>query len=108
MLQAPESARDLDQEHHGIDGERLAFIRHGRALDIPLANVQRLLDFAAYPDADCGDINRLIDEQLARVRALERQFVALRAHCGAKHPARRGIVHELVAAARDEGHAGLS
>ena len=48
--------------------ERLAFIRHCRALDMPLIDVQRLLDFVAHPDADCGDINRLIDSQLQRVR----------------------------------------
>ncbi|HEY1181327.1 MAG TPA: MerR family transcriptional regulator, partial [Rhodocyclaceae bacterium] len=35
--------------------ERLAFIRHARSLDIPLAEIKRLLDFVARPDADCGD-----------------------------------------------------
>ncbi len=49
--------------------ERLAFIRHCRALDMPLAEVRRLLEFVEQPDADCGDIDRLIDGQLSRVRA---------------------------------------
>lgn len=90
--------------------ERLAFIRHCRALDMPLAEIKRLLDFAAHPEADCGDINRLIDEQLARVRArlesmraLEKQLAALRARCEAGHTAAEcGILHELVAAAHGE------
>lgn len=90
--------------------ERLAFIRHCRALDIPLAEIRRLLEFVAHPDADCGDIDRLIDAQLARVRArmesmraLERQLAALRGRCGANHSAGEcGILHELVAAARGE------
>ena len=90
--------------------ERLAFIRHCRALDVPLAEVKRLLDFVAHPDANCGDINRLIDEQLARVRArlksmraLEKQLAALRAQCQAGHSAAEcGILHELVAAAHGE------
>lgn len=90
--------------------ERLAFIRHCRALDIPLADVKRLLEFVAHPDADCGDIDQLVDAQLARVRvhlksmrALERQLVALRSQCADSHPAREcGILHELVAAARGE------
>lgn len=94
--------------------ERLAFIRHCRALDMPLADVRRLLDFVAHPEADCGDINRLIDEQLARVRAriasmraLERQLAALRAQCGENLRAGEcGILHELVAAAGDEGRNG--
>lgn len=91
--------------------ERLAFIRHCRALDMPLADIKRLLDFVAHPEADCGDINRLIDEQLERVRerlssmqALEKQLVALRAQCGENHTAQEcGILQELVAASHDEG-----
>ena len=90
--------------------ERLAFIRHCRALDVPLAEIRRLLDFVAHPNADCGDINRLIDAQLARVRArlksmraLEKQLAALRTRCEAGHLAAEcGILHELVAAAHGE------
>ena len=90
--------------------ERLAFIRHCRALDVPLAEVRRLLDFVARPEADCSDINRLIDGQLGRVRArlksmraLERQLAALRAQCEVGHVAADcGILHELVAAAHGE------
>lgn len=91
--------------------ERLAFIRHCRALDIGLADIARLLDFVARPESDCGDIDRLIDAQLDRVRArlqslqaLERQLAALRGRCGATHVAGDcGILHELVAAAHQEG-----
>jgi Cd(II)/Pb(II)-responsive transcriptional regulator len=97
--------------------ERLAFIRHCRALDMPLAEIKGLLDFVTHPEADCGDINRLIDDQLARVRArlkslraLEKQLAALRARCEAGHVAAEcGILHELVAAAHGEAcacHAG--
>jgi Cd(II)/Pb(II)-responsive transcriptional regulator len=90
--------------------ERLAFIRHCRALDIPLADIQRLLDFVAHPNADCGDIDRLIDSQLTQVRArlksmraLEKQLVALRGRCSAGRVAGNcGILHELVAAAQGE------
>jgi Cd(II)/Pb(II)-responsive transcriptional regulator len=90
--------------------ERLAFVRHCRALDIPLAEVRRLLDFVEHPRRDCGDIDRLIDEQLSRVRArlesmraLERQLTQLRQQCDASHAAAEcGILHELVAAAHGE------
>lgn len=90
--------------------ERLAFIRHCRALDMPLADVKRLLTFSEHPEADCGDINVLIEAQLSRVRArlksmraLERQLTALRATCDARHTAGEcGILHELVAAAHGE------
>jgi len=99
--------------------ERLAFIRHCRALDISLADVKRLLAFSERPDADCGDINVLIEAQLTRVRArlksmraLERQLAALRSACDARHTAGEcGILHELVAAAHGEAcacHAPVS
>lgn len=90
--------------------ERLAFIRHCRALDIPLAEIQRLLGFVqGEPDRE-GDIDALIDQQLQRVRArltslqaLEKQLAELRERCDADHAAHEcGILHELVAAAHGE------
>lgn len=48
--------------------ERLSFIRYCRALDMPLAGIGRLLDFLLHPDAGCGDIDHLIDDQLIRIR----------------------------------------
>lgn len=93
--------------------ERLSFIRHCRALDMPLADIRQILNFVAHPEADCGDINRLIDEQLARVRvrlksmrALEKQLSQLRVHCEAGTTAAEcGILHGLVAAAHGEASA---
>ena len=41
-------------------------MRHCRALDIPLADIKRLLDFTTLPNEDCADINQLVDEQIAR------------------------------------------
>jgi len=98
--------RAYGQEHL----ERLAFVRHCRALDIPLAAVRQLLDFVADPQSDCGEIDQLIDSQLLRVRArlaslnaLERQLSSLRSRCATRHLAGDcGILHELVAAAHGE------
>lgn len=90
--------------------ERLAFIKHCRALDMSLADVQRLLHFVdGSPDAG-GDVDDLIDAQLKRVRArlkslraLERQLAQLRQRCDADHTSHPcGILHELVAAAHGE------
>ena len=90
--------------------ERLAFIRHCRALDIPLAEIQRLLGFVQGEPDRQGDIDALIDQQLQRVRArlkslraLERQLAELRQRCDADHATHEcGILHELVAAAHGE------
>jgi Cd(II)/Pb(II)-responsive transcriptional regulator len=90
--------------------ERLAFIRHCRALDMPLADVRQLLVALDAPGPDCGDVNALIDQHLARVharlaslRALEKQLRRLRTACNGQPGAEGcGILHELVAAAHGE------
>lgn len=105
-LRSPNGYRSYGTAHL----ERLAFVRHCRALDIPLADIRRLLVFLAQPDADCGDIDLLIDTQLRKVQAriqslqaLEQQLAALRGRCGSRHIAGEcGILHELVAAAQGE------
>lgn len=98
--------RDYGPEHL----ERLAFLRHCRALDMPLADIARLLDFAQTPQVHCGDINQLVDAQLARVQArlqsmqaLEKQLLQLRRQCSESRPGPGcGILSELVAAAHAE------
>ena len=91
--------------------ERLSFIRHCRALDMPLAEVQRLLGFVDDPSTHCADVNDLVDAQLARVRArlasmraLENQLVQLRARCAVPPVSGEacGILAELVSAAHGE------
>jgi Cd(II)/Pb(II)-responsive transcriptional regulator len=90
--------------------ERLSFIRHCRALDMPLADVARLLAFVDAPQEHCADVNLLVDEQLERVRArlksmraLEKQLLQLRARCSGKHEGHCGI--EACACHSVVGHA---
>ncbi len=98
--------RDYDVAHL----ERLSFIRHCRALEMPLSQVAVLLGFVDQPGAPCSDVNGLIDQQLAKVRArlqsmeaLEKQLLQLRARCsGAPGAESCGILGELVAAAHGE------
>lgn len=110
LLSAPARSENGYRAYTEKHLERLAFVRHCRALDIPLNEIKRLLEFVEQPNADCGDIDHLIDTQLAKVRArlkslkaLEKQLSSLRGRCGAKHIAGEcGILHELVAAAHKE------
>ena len=105
LLPAPARAGNGYRNYGSAHVERLSFIRYCRALDLSLPEIRQMLDFLAHPKADCGDINRLIDEQLARVRmrlkamrALEKQLSQLRAHCEEGHTAAEcGILHELAA-----------
>jgi len=102
----PNGYRAYGHEHV----ERLAFIRHCRGLDIPLADIKRLLDLVAHPATDCGDADQLIRQHLERVRvrltslqALEKQLVALNEQCGRRQTAATcGILQELVSAAHGE------
>lgn len=110
LLPKPARSQNGYRAYGSAHLERLAFIRHCRALDISLADVKRLLDFVVHPNADCEGIDLLIDAQQDRVRArlksmqaLEQQLAALRGRCGERHSAGEcGILHELVAAAHGE------
>ena len=112
----PEPAR-LDNGYRNYTDthlERLAFIRHCRALDMPLADVRQLLECLDQPTDDCLNVEALVDGHLARVRArlasmqaLEKQLLQLRARCNGGHKGADGqphcgILDELVAAAHGE------
>lgn len=113
LLPRPERS-DAGQRRYGPQHlQRLAFVRHCRSLDIALADIARLLEFVDRPEADCDDIDRLVDTQLSRVRAriatlrhLEAQLETLRGCCGTHRSAAEcGILRELFSAAgRNEGN----
>jgi hypothetical protein len=75
-----------------------------------LSQVAVLLGFVDQPGEDCEDVNLLVDQQLAKVRArlksmmaLEKQLLQLRARCTEEHGTHAcGILTELVSAAHGE------
>ncbi len=77
LLSSPTRAANGYRIYGAAQLERLAFVRHCRALDMPLAEVSRLLDFLDHPVSSCGDVNVLVDSQLARVRARLKSMRAL-------------------------------
>lgn len=108
LLPAPARRDNGYRDYTPTHLKRLSFIRHCRALNMPLAEVSRLLSFVDAPDGNCSEVNLLVDEQLARVRArlksmraLEKQLLHLRAQCSGAH-AHCGILDELVYAAQGE------
>ena len=110
LLPAPERTANGYRAYRGEHVERLAFIRHCRSLDMALADIRHLLKLMDRPASDCGAVDELVELQLERVRArlaslrsLERQLVALRAHCASgKSTAECGILSEFVEAAHRE------
>ena len=47
--------------------ERLAFVRHCRSLDMTLDEIRVLLRYKDAPQAECGEVNALLDEQIGHV-----------------------------------------
>jgi Cd(II)/Pb(II)-responsive transcriptional regulator len=90
--------------------ERLNFVRHCRSLDMPLAEIRRLIDLASNRSVSCEEVNEMVRAHLGRVRAkrnaleaLERQLAALNAQCESGHRvADCGILGELIHAAHGE------
>lgn len=110
LLPAPARLANGYRDYAPLHLERLSFIRHCRALDISLPDVQRLLGALDAPQMACAEVDQLVDAQLGRVRArlasmqaLEQQLLQLRQACdGAQGAARCGILQELVSAAHGE------
>lgn len=90
--------------------ERLNFVRHCRSLDMPLAEIRRLIEMSRDTRVSCEQVNELIRAHLARVQAkrkaleeLEKQLAALNAQCESGHRvADCGILEELIHAAHGE------
>ena len=110
LLTAPARSANGYRQYGPGHTERLAFIRHCRALDMSLGEIKELLSFVDSPSRSCAHIDNLVDDHLARLRArlksmraLERQLVALRLQCNSRRPTKKcGILNELVAAAHGE------
>jgi Cd(II)/Pb(II)-responsive transcriptional regulator len=88
LLEAPEREASGYRRYADRHLTRLQFIRHCRTLDIPLAEVRQLLEYAQAPRQSCHAVDALLDDHIERVRrqlaaltALERELVALRRQC---------------------------
>jgi Cd(II)/Pb(II)-responsive transcriptional regulator len=70
------------------DAERLSFIRHCRSLDMTLDEIRVLLRFKDAPQANCRNVNDLLEEHIGHVaerirelKMLENQLKQLRQQC---------------------------
>ena len=85
--------------------ERLGFIRHCRSLDMTLDEIRALLRFKDAPEAECGEVDALLDVHIGHVvgrirelRLLEKQLRALRTRChGVQDTRHCGILNGLAA-----------
>ena len=101
--------------------QRLAFIRHCRSLDMTLGEIRTLLHFKDAPQANCAEVNDLLDEHIGHVavrirelKALQKELKALREQCvSGQTAADCGILSGLEKAAQtsvrdssNQGHSG--
>lgn len=103
LLPPPARAQNNWRAYGAAHVQRLAFIRQARALGMSLTEIGVLLRSLDEPQADCGRVNRLVDEHIAHIsdrirqlRALRQQLKDLRARCaGGQDVAHCGILSGL-------------
>lgn len=69
LLEAPARTPSGYRAYGPSDLERLNFIRHCRSLDMPLAEIKRLLDLSRHAQVPCAEVDKLVSAHLERVRA---------------------------------------
>lgn len=109
ILEEPVRTLSGYREYQSVHLERLQFIRHCRSLQIGLQDIRTLLDLQARPSAGCEHVNALLDQhitaiqaQMAALRMLESQLIALRHKCNEPHSVEEcGILQNLADRAID-------
>jgi len=110
LLDAPAREANGYRSYTETHQVQLKFIRHCRSLGMGLPEVRSLRSFQASPESACGEIDQLVDRQIARIhqqieslRLLERQLHSLRDTCHANQKASEcGILRTLAQAAEGE------
>lgn len=106
LLKRPERG-DNGYRHYGERAlQQVGFIRHCRELSMSLVEIKRMLDLSGQPEADCEEINQIVDAHLEQIRLkqaalaqLEQQLLVLQGRCAVSRRAGDcGILQELVAA----------
>ncbi len=88
LLSEPERTDGNYRIYSEAHVQRLAFIRHCRALDMTLDEIRVLLRFQDAPQANCRNVNDLLEEHIGHVaerirelKTLEVQLKQLRQQC---------------------------
>jgi Cd(II)/Pb(II)-responsive transcriptional regulator len=110
LLDAPARTGSGYRAYGAAHLERLNFVRHCRSLDMPLAEIKRLIELSRDARVPCEQVDALVRAHLERVQAkrkalqaLEARLAALAAQCASGHRvADCGILEELIHAAHGE------
>jgi DNA-binding transcriptional MerR regulator len=66
LLEAPSRTASGYRAYGTQHVERLNFIRHCRSLDMPLAEIKRLIDLSGNEKVSCEDVDQLVRSQANR------------------------------------------
>ena len=77
LVAAPERSEGNQRRYGRQELERLAFIRHARALGFPLEAIRDLLSLSDRPELPCSAADAIAKAQLAAVQARITQLKAL-------------------------------
>ena len=91
--------------------ERLRFVRYCRVLDMTLDEIRVLLRFRDTPEANCAEVNELLDEHIGHVTTriaaliqLEKELRSLRRKCRRTQPAKHcGILAGIGSGSKVDG-----
>ncbi len=88
LLEAPMRTDGNQRRYRSKDLDRLAFIRHCRALGLPMPAIRDLIELSQHPDTPCRKANEIAADQLRAVRdriahlkKLEAELVRIAASC---------------------------
>ena len=110
LLEAPARTASGYRAYGPQHVERLNLVRHCRSLDMPLAEIKRLIDLSEDVSVSCDEVDSLVRRHLEKVRAkraaleaLEARLSALSAQCASgQRVADCGILGELIYAAQSQ------
>ena len=110
LLEAPQREASGYRSYAQRHLDRLQFIRHCRALDIPLSEIRQLLGFATEPNRSCAQVNALLDEHIAHIQrrlkslnALQNELVSLRSRCSGHMSRSCAILESFMCASAEHG-----
>ncbi len=88
LLPPPTRSANGYRHYLGAHQDRLLFIRRCRSLDMAQEEIRRLIELAEQPDADCSNVDALLEHHLQHVRTrlqelanLEQTLVSLQERC---------------------------
>lgn len=68
ILDEPDRTAGNQRRYAQADLDRLAFVRHARALGLPLDAIRELIALGEHPERSCADADRIANQQLEGVR----------------------------------------